>query len=73
MAKSDIEIGKRAYQEILRLFENIPEARRKLRCNSRGNIYKWKDGVAPSARYLQRLLICGADIEYILTGRNCKK
>ena len=68
MAKSDLEIGKSAYQEILRLFENMPEARRKLRCNSRGNIYKWKDGVAPSARYLQRLHYCGADVIYILTG-----
>jgi hypothetical protein len=70
MAKADIEIGKRAYKEVVRLFASMAEAKKKLRCNSRGNIYKWNNGVAPSARYLRRLLICGADIQYILTGRS---
>jgi hypothetical protein len=72
MAKADIEIGQRAYKEVVRLFPTMVEAKRKLRCNSKGNIYKWSYGVAPSARYLQRLFICGADIEYILTGRRHK-
>ncbi len=66
--KGDIEIGFRAYTEVLRIFPGTTAAVKALGIKS-DNIYKWKDGVCPSAKYLARLLKAGADIEYILIGR----
>jgi hypothetical protein len=66
--KGESEIGFRAYTEILRIFPGTTEAVRALGIRS-NNLYLWKDGVCPSAKYLARLLKAGADIEYILIGR----
>lgn len=65
---ADIAIGKRAYQEVIRLFPKIKDAERVIGCENY-TIYKWNDGVSPSAIYLARLLELGADIHWILTGR----
>jgi hypothetical protein len=68
MAKSELQIGKRAYQEAMRLCENAKTANEMLGCNSKGHVYKWNEGIAPSAKYLQRLHYMGADVIYILIG-----
>lgn len=73
MAKAQIEIGKRAYEEVLRLFEKTKDANAALGLtNSRNHLYEWMRGVAPSAKYLQRLYYLGADVIYILTGVRSK-
>ena len=69
MAKAQIEIGKRAAEEAFRLFEKSKDAQRAICGNNNGLIYHWQEGVAPSAKYIQRLHYCGADVIYILTGR----
>lgn len=68
MAKAQIEIGKRAYEEAMRVCESVNAANKMIGCNSDGHVYKWNEGVAPSAKYLQRLHYIGADVIYILTG-----
>ena len=68
MRKCDITIGHRAYEEVLRMFPRMKDATAALGCKD-WNIYKWHDGVSQSAKFLARLLILGADIPYILTGR----
>ena len=68
MLKGDITIGYRAYEEVLRLFPMMKDAAISLGCKD-NNIYKWREGVSPSAKFLARLLVLGADIPYILTGR----
>lgn len=72
VTKPQIEIGHRAFEEASRLFESMKEARQMIGTNSRKLIYDWMEGVAPSAKYLQRLHYLGADVIYILTGvRRC--
>ena len=66
--KPQIEIGQRAFEEILRIFEKLEDARNFLGISSCQLIYDWMNGCAPSAKYLQRLHYCGADVIYILTG-----
>ena len=66
--KGDIEIGYRAYNEVLRLFPRTKDAINRLGIRSE-NLYAWGRGCCPSAKYLARLLKAGADIEYILIGR----
>lgn len=73
MAKAQIEIGRRAHCEVLRLFDKMEDARRALGMTSNQLIYDWMDGCAPSAKYLQRLHYLGADVIYILTGRRSTK
>ena len=66
MLKGDIEIGHRAYEEVIRLFPRMKDASAAIGC------YKWHDGVSPSAKFLARLIVLGADVHYILTGRRTK-
>jgi hypothetical protein len=68
MAQAQIEIGKRAFEEVTRIFPKHKEARIALGMKSHQLIYDWMEGIAPSAKYLQRLHYCGADVIYILTG-----
>lgn len=68
MAKASIDIGRRAFYEVLRIFPTLAEARKKLNITSKQLLYDWETGCAPGAKYLQRLHYCGADIIYILTG-----
>jgi hypothetical protein len=66
--KPPIEIGQRAFEEVRRVFQKDVEARSKLGITNSGLLYDWMYGGAPSAKYLQRLHYCGADVIYILTG-----
>ena len=66
--KPQIEIGKRAFEEVYRVFGAKSKAEKAIGISSRRLIYDWSQGVAPSAMYLQRLHYCGADVIYILTG-----
>lgn len=66
--KPQIEIGKRAFEEVYRIWNTQSEAKKALGVRGRGLIYDWSQGMAPSAMYLQRLHYCGADVIYILTG-----
>lgn len=68
MAKAQVEIGQRAYEEVLRIFEKMQDARAALGTSNKNHLYEWMNGVAPSAKYLQRLHYLGADVIYILTG-----
>lgn len=68
MARAQVEIGKRAFEEVIRIFGKNVDAKASLGMTSNQLLYDWMDGVAPSAKYLQRLYFCGADIIYILTG-----
>lgn len=73
MVKAQIEIGKRAFDEVLRIFPKITTARKVLGISNHQLLYDWMNGRAPSAKYLQRLYYCGADVIYILTGMRGKK
>lgn len=68
MARAQIEIGQRAFEEVLRIFEKLDDAKFFLGMTSNQLLYDWMSGSSPSARYLQRLHYCGADVIYILTG-----
>lgn len=68
MARAQIEIGQRAFEEVLRIFDKLNDAKFYLRMTSNQLLYDWMNGSSPSARYLQRLHFCGADVIYILTG-----
>jgi hypothetical protein len=65
---AEITIGYRAYEEVTRLFSKHVDARLALGMKSQQLLYDWMEGVSPSAKYLQRLHYCGADVIYILTG-----
>lgn len=72
MARAQIEIGQRAYEEVIRVFGKNVDAKASLGMTSNQLLYDWMDGCAPSAKYLQRLHYCGADVIYILTGMSGK-
>ena len=72
MLKGDITIGHRAYEEVLRLFPRMKDAAAALGCKD-NNIYKWGEGICPSAKFLARMIEVGADVYYILTGRRSRK
>ena len=67
-SRPQIEIGKRAFEEVSRLFDSQKLAKEMLGMSSNQLLYDWMVGVAPSAKYLQRLHYLGADVIYILTG-----
>lgn len=68
MARAQIEIGQRAFEEVSRIIPKLKDAKFLLGMKSNQLLYDWMEGVAPSAKYLQRLHYCGADVIYILTG-----
>lgn len=68
MAKAQIEIGRRAFEEVCRIYKKNEDARSALGMKSKQLLYDWMEGCAPSAKYLQRLYYVGADVVYILTG-----
>ncbi len=69
--KADINIGYRAFREVERLFGNMTKAAVSIGCKKR-LIYDWNQGVSPSAIYLVRLHEIGADVLWILTGKETK-
>lgn len=72
MLKGDITIGQRAYEEVLRIFPRMIDATAAIGCKD-WNIYSWHRGVCPSAKFLARLIMVGADVHYILIGRRMQK
>ena len=72
MIKGDITIGYRAYEEVLRIFPRMIDATSALGCKDQ-NIYSWHNGVSPSAKFLARLIMVGADVHYIWLGRRMQK
>ena len=72
MGRAQVEIGKRAFEEVVRVFGKNVDARLALGMKSKQLLYDWMDGCAPSAKYLQRLHYAGADVIYILTGMKNK-
>ena len=72
-SRPQIEIGKRAFEEVSRLFDSQKLAKEMLGMSSNQLLYDWMVGVAPSAKYLQRLHYLGADVIYILTGKKAEK
>lgn len=69
MARAQTEIGRRAFEEVQRIFGKNVDARAMLGMKSKQLLYDWMEGVAPSAKYMQRLHYAGADVIYILTGK----
>ena len=66
--KPDVKIGRRAFE----FFNMQPEGANKacLKFNiPHETVYEWANGICPSAYYLQKLCLLGADITYILTGK----
>lgn len=69
--KGDVEIGYRAYSEVLRIFPRQKDAQMALGIRHE-NLIAWSRGVCPSAKYLARLHKSGADVIYILVGTRSK-
>ena len=70
--KADIEVGKRAFEELDRIFNlrkygGIIKATKSIGCDKK-TIYGWENGVTPETIYLIRLHYLGADVIYIMTG-----
>ena len=69
--KGDVDIGYRAYSEVLRIFPRQKDALNGLGIRSE-NLYAWSRGVCPSAKYLARLHKAGADVIWILVGKRSR-
>ena len=70
--KADIEVGKRAFEEINRIFNlnkcgSITKVAKSIGCDKK-TIYGWENGLTPGTTYLIRLHHLGADVIYIMTG-----
>jgi hypothetical protein len=68
MSKPQKGIGERAYEECLRLWDTVEDARDAIDASATVVIYRWNKDYMPSAFYLAKLCKAGADIKYILTG-----
>lgn len=66
--KGDIEIGRRAHEEVLRIFPTQREAAARLGAE-RKRFNSWLHGYTPGANILAKLHYAGADVLYILTGK----
>ena len=67
---ADREIGKRAVEELYRLFPNLLDIQITQRLGmDRKSLNEWKNGTTPGGFALKRLCVEGCDIKYILTGR----
>ena len=44
MAKAQVEIGQRAYEEVLRIFEKMQDARVALGTSNKNHLYEWMNG-----------------------------
>ena len=67
--KGDIEIGRRAFEELVDTFGGVANVTKKTGLR-KTTIYGWNDGSAtPGGRALQAMALCGIDVIYVLTGR----
>lgn len=69
--KGDIEIGRRSFEEVYRVFNSAARGARAVGCK-KSEVYAWKDGVTPGGFMLARLHYHGCDVLYILTGKRHK-
>lgn len=69
--KADIEIGRRAFAELMRIFKTPKKAIERTGI-SKSTMYKWSEGSTPNGLGLLRLHYAGADVLYILTGKKTK-
>lgn len=69
--QADIEIGHRAYEEAIRLFNTPGTVNRRIGIG-KSTVHEWKEGQAPGGLALARLHYAGADVLYILTGKKSK-
>jgi hypothetical protein len=69
--KGDLEIGRRAFQEAMRLFQTPKKARERIGVR-KSTLFAWGEGVIPGGLYLAKLHYAGADVLYILTGKKSK-
>lgn len=69
--KADIEIGQRAFAELMRIFKTPKKAIMRTGI-SKSTLYKWKEGYTPNGLGLLRMHYAGADVIYILTGKRSK-
>ena len=66
--KADFRIGQRAYDYIKKQEGTMVDKCKKLGV-SKSIVYQWHLGInSPSAHHLQKLVLAGADVNYILTG-----
>lgn len=70
--KGDIEIGRRANEEVYRVFGNYRKAARLIGCDYR-LINSWMHGNTPGGHFLARMHYLGCDVLYILTGKRHKQ
>lgn len=66
--KGDLLIGKRAWEEVVRLFTTFESAAKAFGCD-RKLFNSWLHGVSPGGLYLARLHYLGGDVIYVLTGK----
>lgn len=66
--KGDINIGKRAREEIDKIFATLPQAANALRCDRKVFIC-WSNGTTPDTMQLAKMHYLGCDVMYILTGK----
>jgi hypothetical protein len=72
--KGDIEIGRRATEELKKRFPNMTEYAICKRLGlDRKTLYFWKTGGTPSVFALQRIYYEGCDVLYVLTGKRGSK
>lgn len=69
--KGDIEIGRRAFEEVYRVFPNITKGAEALGCKTR-LLYEWNGGATPGGHFLALMHYCGCDVLYVLTGKRHK-
>jgi hypothetical protein len=69
--KADIDIGRRAFEEVQRIFPTQKEAARRLGVD-RKMVNYWFHGGTPNGLVLARLHYARADVLYILTGKKSK-
>lgn len=68
MKMCDRNVGKRMYEECIRLFDTAKQIQEFFRVSPPLQ-YHWLNGTAPSAGNLIRLIEAGGDVMYVLTGR----
>ena len=69
--KGDIEIGRRAFEEVYRVFQNFEKAASAMGCE-RKLFYAWNDGKTPGGHNLAKMHYYGCDVLYVLTGKRHK-
>lgn len=66
----DIEIGKRMFEEICRVFPDKSfEEIYVIFGTTRNALWYWRNGGTPGGYFLAKIMEFGGDVEYILSGK----